>query len=67
MTRKSLSSPYEQVKEFNDFQFNYFPFKSEKRFHFMSVYIDNPGHDICIYSTLLHWAQSTPFAYSINR
>ena len=31
MTRKSLSSPYEQVKELNDFHFNYFPFKSEKR------------------------------------
>ena len=26
-----LGSHYEQVKEFNDFQFNYFPFKSEKR------------------------------------
>ena len=31
MTRKSQSSLYEQVKELNDFQFNYFPFKSEKK------------------------------------
>ena len=39
-TKKLLSSPYEQVKELNDFQFNYFPFKSEKKrfsFHFSTV------------------------------
>ena len=30
-TRKSLSSSCEQIKEFNDFQFKYFPLKSEKR------------------------------------
>ena len=52
-TRKSLSSSYEQIKEFNDFQFKYFPLKSEKkRFHFFLVYIYNPGHDTCIYSTV---------------
>ena len=36
MTKKSLSSPYEQVKELNDFQFNYFHFKSEKKEIFVS-------------------------------
>ena len=30
-TRKLLSSSNEQIKEFNDFQFKYFPLKSEKR------------------------------------
>ena len=25
------SSPYEQAKEFNDFQFHYFPFNPEKK------------------------------------
>ena len=46
MTRKSLSYPYKPVKEFNDFQFNYFPFKSEKqRFHFIPVYTENRYED----------------------
>ena len=39
----------------------------EEWFHFISVYIDNPGHNTYIYSTVLHWAQSTPFVYSIYR
>ena len=30
-TKKSLSRSYEQIKEFSDFQFNYFPLKSEKK------------------------------------
>ena len=34
-TRKSLSSSNEQIKEFNDFQFKYFPLKSEKKISFL--------------------------------
>ena len=32
------SSPYEQAKELNDFQFYYFPFKPEKNTNKKSIY-----------------------------